>query len=63
MRKLMVMVALLAAGHIATAQMIIDYTLHICKTGQEAANLHVAFSFEVVFQGTDSISMYFGGVN
>ena len=57
----MVMVALLAAGHIATAQKISDYTLHISKTGQEAANLHVACSFEVDFQGTDSISKYFGG--
>lgn len=55
------MVALLAASHIATAQKISDYTLHISKTGQEAANLHVACSFEVDFQGTDSISMYFGG--
>lgn len=57
----MVIVALLAAGHIATAQKISDYTLHISKTGQEAANLHVACSFGVDFQGTDSISMYFGG--
>ncbi len=46
----MVMVALLAVGHIATAQKISDYTLHISKIGQEAANLHVACSFGVDFQ-------------
>lgn len=55
------MVALLAASHLATAQKISDYALHIDKIGQEAANLHVVCSFGVDFQGADSISMYFGG--
>lgn len=52
---------LLMTGHMAMAAEIKNYTLHISKINQEAANLHITCSFSLDFQNEDSISMNLGG--
>lgn len=52
---------LLATGYTSLAQQIKDYTLHISKIDQEAANLHVECTFALDFEAADSVAMNFGG--
>ena len=54
-------ILLLMTGHVAMAAEIKNYTLHISKINQEAANLHITCSFSLDFQNEDSISMNWGG--